>query len=935
MRFNIPVTQLSRVVFALLFTVFTFRLSVMQPVQAQESRQVMLRQFDMMTASSGWILLDQQLYRTSDGGQTWEEISPYIPPDGSIRDVEFIDADTGWALWTTMNSDGSVRFHLAHTVDHGRKWMTYPLSLFEPSDIASHVEEVQMGWLDAETGWITVKQESGSNFSLGYLFMTSDGGNNWNRSTLPVADKIYFSDPQSGWAIGGPTSDQVFHTQDAGINWKNSRPADLTESVQALAYPPYVSDGQGLLVMITQGVENNLKAYFLNNSNTWSPAGQVELDVQPGVIGLSILDAQNFVAAIPATRSIVRMMDGEFEVLENRDGLSASIVEMDMVSLDAGWAKSIDSACSTDALSDAISCTSTVSLLQTLDGGLTWASIQLPLIQSDKISIDSAGVYDPAHEFLDQAGLENTAIFIGQGFDKCEIPTLSQMQTWWNSSPYKTVNLYIGGSSRACANSALTSSYLFQLYQQGWKFIPTWVGPQAPCTGYLSRMSSDVTTAYQQGVTQANLAVERSAALGLTGPAKTGSVIYYDIEAYGTNQACRDAVNAFMNGWVVQIHARGNLAGVYGSTLCDTGLSDFRNIANVPDVVWPARWYHNLGSGFYNPNASVWDLGSCIPNTVWSNHQRIRQYEGDHNETWGGLTLNIDSNVLDGVVAVPYDYPFVSSIVRTDPNPTDAATVGFTVSFSKSVTGVNNSDFTLTKAGVTSASIINVSGSGTTYTVTVNTGSGNGAIRLDVVDDDSIRDAANNPLGGGGLGNGNYTSGERYNIVTGADTVGVFRPDNGVIFLKNTNTSGFADIALNYGLAGDYPVVGDWDGNGTDTIGVYRSGRSSCSQLQHRWLCRDQLCLWPGRRPADRRGLERGWCRHHWRLPPSTGTFFLRNSNSAGAAGYDLLLGNVGDVGIAGDWNGDGTDTTGVFRPSNGIICPEEHQHHRLCGCGR
>ena len=149
------------------------------------------------------------------------------------------------------------------------------------------------------------------------------------------------------------------------------------------------------------------------------------------------------------------------------------------------------------------------------------------------------------------------------------------------------------------------------------------------------------------------LAVDRLAELGLTYPDKSGSVVYYDIEYYGTNTDCREAVNAFMNGWVSQVRALGNLAGVYGSTLCDTGLSDFLTITNVPDVIWPARWYHNAGEGYYDPSASVWNLGSCIPNTVWADHQRIRQYEGDHDETWGGLTLGIDSNVLDGVVAVP------------------------------------------------------------------------------------------------------------------------------------------------------------------------------------------------------------------------------------------------------------------------------------------
>jgi lysyl endopeptidase len=78
-----------------------------------------------------------------------------------------------------------------------------------------------------------------------------------------------------------------------------------------------------------------------------------------------------------------------------------------------------------------------------------------------------------------------------------------------------------------------------------------------------------------------------------------------------------------------------------------------------------------------------------------------------------------------------------------------------------------------------------------------------------------------------------------------------------VIFLKNSNDTGFADVALNYGLPGDQPVTGDWDNNGTDTIGVYRSG-----------------------------------------------TFYLRNSNTNGFAQIIFGLGNPGDMPIAGNWDG-------------------------------
>jgi hypothetical protein len=174
--------------------------------------------------------------------------------------------------------------------------------------------------------------------------------------------------------------------------------------------------------------------------------------------------------------------------------------------------------------------------------------------------------------------------------------------------------------------------------------------------------------------------------------------------------------------------------------------------------------------------------------------------------------------------------PTVISSLRANPSPTAASNVDFTITFSESVTGVNLvppfSDFDLNITGVTGASISAVSGSGASYTVTVSTGSGDGTIQLRVVDDDTIKDTANNPLGGVGTGNGNYASGETYTILKTirVDTTGVFRPSNGLLFLKNHNDTGIADYALNYGLPGDYPVVGDWDGNGTTTIGIYRDG---------------------------------------------------------------------------------------------------------------
>ncbi len=50
---------------------------------------------------------------------------------------------------------------------------------------------------------------------------------------------------------------------------------------------------------------------------------------------------------------------------------------------------------------------------------------------------------------------------------------------------------------------------------------------------------------------------------------------------------------------------------------------------------------------------------------------------------------------------------------------------------------------------------------------------------------------------------------------------------------------------------------------------------------------------------------------------PQTGTFFLKNSNASGPADitFSFGAGNAGYIPIVGDWNGDGIDTVGLFEP--------------------
>ncbi len=249
-------------------------------------------------------------------------------------------------------------------------------------------------------------------------------------------------------------------------------------------------------------------------------------------------------------------------------------------------------------------------------------------------------------------------------FDKCNVPSAEAMKTWWDKSPYYIFNIYIGGIARGCANEELDPFWVYEVKNQGWAFIPTWVGPQAPCSKFFQKMSSDPNRAYQQGREEANQAHHAAASLGLLG--KRG--IYYDLESFsGASDSCKNAVKSFIRGWTERLHELGARSGVYGSS-CTSYLSLFAQSNPAPDDVWIAYW--NLKT--FNEKASVYGV-PCISDSLWEDH-RIRQYTGGHVETYGGVSMSIDSNATDGfVTSLPHDTRRNPQTPSTSPAPFELA----------------------------------------------------------------------------------------------------------------------------------------------------------------------------------------------------------------------------------------------------------------------
>jgi len=233
------------------------------------------------------------------------------------------------------------------------------------------------------------------------------------------------------------------------------------------------------------------------------------------------------------------------------------------------------------------------------------------------------------------------------GISPCSAPTVNEMAIWMANSPYRDIRINIGGVNLACPQPNLTPTWVSQVSGMGWGLIPTWVGLQGPSACNLAtiitKVSDDPVIARQQGIDEANAASNAADSLGLR-----KSIIYYDMGYYSTG--CTSTVQAFADGWTLQLTNRGYLSGFYGDPYHSSEWA-------VPGTwsVWLDSWASSNpnDNAWYNSyTPSVWGVPG-ISDTQWSvYHQRMRLFRYWHSETYGGVTLGISTSIADAPVAL-------------------------------------------------------------------------------------------------------------------------------------------------------------------------------------------------------------------------------------------------------------------------------------------
>ena len=124
----------------------------------------------------------------------------------------------------------------------------------------------------------------------------------------------------------------------------------------------------------------------------------------------------------------------------------------------------------------------------------------------------------------------------------------------------------------------------------------------------------------------------------------------------------------------------------------------------------------------------------------------------------------------------------------------------------------------------------------------------------------------------------------------GIDSIGIFRKGTWQLDANGDGKTSSDDPTVNFGQRGDIPVTGDWNGDGKDDIGVYRSGT--------------------------------------WILDTN-------NNQKIDPDDQELQLGSPGELPITGDWDGDGKDDIGVYGEVITNVAAARPMHTYPSGTGR
>jgi len=329
----------------------------------------------MSNATSGWARTATQLIlRTTDGGKSWQDVTPPYPIGNIVIGPAFtsLNGDVAWvAVSQKQLSGGTFPSLVYHTSDGGHSWQDSPLP-------ESHLGVSQVQFVNAQDGWVLASFGGGGAGSQAVdLFRTTDGGLTWSivaraggpPDNIPVVGQksgMGWVSATTGWITGSIAAAQnnvwLYRTQDGGVSWQlQSLPLPSLQAVVTTLSPDFFSATEGVLPVTFFNAQGMSFAVYATHDGgaTWNNSALLP---SAGNAWNFLSMQQGWVVGTNGT-TLYGMSDGGQHWIAMTPGANFQhISQLNFVSPQEGWAINT-------ATPDA------PVLLHTLNGGQSWAQV--------------------------------------------------------------------------------------------------------------------------------------------------------------------------------------------------------------------------------------------------------------------------------------------------------------------------------------------------------------------------------------------------------------------------------------------------------------------------------------------------------------------------------------------------------------------------------
>ncbi len=326
----------------------------------------------MLDQTNGWALTKNSILKTSDGGQTWHDITPSGFQLNAQSTGDFMNDTYVWVA-TLQGSTVTV----LRTSDGGSNWQSATFSTQQQGVDRPH-------FINTSDGWIATVTAQGMYHEDEEIYQTTNGGQNWTlvastanaASGLPTGGNktgISFMNTTTGWATADIPAiySWLYKTTDGGKTWHNqalTAPSGVTNVGEFVTTPPVFFGTTGIMpVQLFASGHSGVDLYVTHDGGqSWTPTQFTSITSQ----NVYVVDLQHAWATATTTSNstIVYATSNAGQSWQQVSTLAQPVGSLSFIDNLHGWA--IGQASSSTPL-----------LWSTSDGGHSWQSITYRIVR--------------------------------------------------------------------------------------------------------------------------------------------------------------------------------------------------------------------------------------------------------------------------------------------------------------------------------------------------------------------------------------------------------------------------------------------------------------------------------------------------------------------------------------------------------------------------